>query len=130
MNPEYIFKFKRPSGIIKFGVKIALFFDFDGTLSPIVENPEEAVIPDKVKGWLKRLSEDKNNKIAIVKGRALKDIKKRGGLKDVIYASNHGMEVYYRGRFLLRKGAMYRKPLKGLEVELTKKLSGIPCIHI
>jgi len=130
MNPEYIFKFKRPSGIIKFGVKIALFLDFDGTLSPIVKNPEEAVVSDRVKGWLKRLSEDKNHKVAIVTGRSLKDIKKRVGLKNIIYAGNHGMEVYYRGRFLLRKCDIYRKPLKKLEKELTEKLSGIPDIYL
>ncbi|MDP2167565.1 MAG: trehalose-phosphatase [Thermodesulfovibrionales bacterium] len=110
--------------------KLMLFLDFDGTLSPIVKNPEEAVIKDKVKGWLKRLSEDKNNKIAIVTGRSLKDIIKKVGLKDVIYASNHGMEVYYGGRFLLRKATDIRRPLKRLERELTIKLSGIPDIFI
>jgi trehalose-phosphatase len=130
MNPEYIFKFKRPSGIIKFGVKIALFLDFDGTLSPIVENPKEAIIPDKIRTWLEGLSMTKNYKVAIVTGRSLEDIRKRVGLRDVIYASNHGMEVYYRGRFLLRKGAMYRKPLRRLENELTKKLSGIPNVYL
>src|SRR3990172_9849718 len=110
--------------------KIFLFLDFDGTLSPIVENPEEAFIPDKVKGWIKRLSKDKNYKIAIVTGRSLQDIRKRVGLKNIVYAANHGMEVYYRGRFLLRKGDIYKRPLKNLEKELIRELSGTPNIYI
>lgn len=110
--------------------KLMLMLDFDGTLSPIVKNPEKAYVPDKVKGWLERLAEDKNHKIAIVTGRSLKDIRKRVGLKNIIYASNHGMEVYYRGRFLLRKGDIFKRPLKSLEKELTKKLSEIPNIYI
>lgn len=107
-----------------------LFLDFDGTLSPIVKNPEEAFVPEKARAWLERLSRDKDLKVAVVTGRSLKDIRKRVGLKNIIYASNHGMEVYYGGRFLLRKGARYKKPLKQLEKELLQELSEIPNIHV
>jgi len=110
--------------------KLMLFFDFDGTLSPIVKNPEEAFIPDKVRSWLERLSKNKEYIIAVVTGRSLQDIRKRVGLKNIIYASNHGMEVYYRGRFLLRKGDIYKRPLKNLEKELIRELSGTPNIYI
>ena len=110
--------------------KIFLFLDFDGTLSPIVENPEEAFIPDKVKGWLRRLSKDKNYKIAIVTGRSLKDIRKRVGLRNIVYASNHGMEVYYRGRLLLRKGVIYKRPIRSLEKILIRELSEIPNVYL
>ncbi|MEK7313922.1 MAG: trehalose-phosphatase [Deltaproteobacteria bacterium] len=111
-------------------IRFMLMFDFDGTLSPIVRNPEEAFIPDKVRNWFERLSKNKECIIAIVTGRSLKDIRKRAGLNNVIYASNHGMEVYYRGRFLLRKGDACKRPLKSLEKELIEKLSGIPNVHI
>lgn len=110
--------------------RLLFLLDFDGTLSPIVENPEDAYLPDRVKGWIKGLSEDKNCKIAIVTGRALRDIRARVGLENIIYASNHGMEVYYRGRLLLRKGDIYRRPLKSLGKKLGEELSGIPDVYL
>ena len=110
--------------------KTFLFLDFDGTLSPIVENPEAAFIPDKVMRWLERLSCNKSLKVAVVTGRSLKDIMKRVGLKDLIYAANHGMEVYHRRKFLLRKGGMYKIPLKRLEKELMRNLSAIPGVYV
>ena len=55
---------------------------------------------------------------------------KRVGLKDLIYAANHGMEVYHRRKFLLRKGGMYKIPLKRLEKELMRNLSAIPGVYV
>lgn len=48
---------KYPSALTSFeqitahakGKRIALFLDYDGTLSPIVDNPENAIMTDEVK---------------------------------------------------------------------------------
>lgn len=48
---------KYPSALTSFeqiamhakGKRIALFLDYDGTLSPIVDNPEKAIMTDEVK---------------------------------------------------------------------------------
>ena len=109
---------------------IILFLDFDGTLSPIVDDPMGAAIPDKIYTWLKKLSRKRGIKIGIVTGRSMQDIRKRVGLKNIIYAANHGMEVYYKGRFILRKGRTYRRPLALIAHRLIKELSAIPDIYI
>lgn len=99
--------------------------DFDGTLSPIARDPKDAALPSDVKSWLRNLSQKKRVKIVIVTGRALTDIRQKVGLKNIIYAANHGMEIYCNGRYLLRKGGVYKKPLQALADELDDSLSGI-----
>lgn len=105
--------------------RILLLLDFDGTLAPIVKEPSKAVLPAKIKQWLTKLSSRKGIKVGIVTGRSLEDIRKRVGLKNLIYAANHGMEIFYNGKFLLRKGLAYKKPLRVLAGELRDSLSNI-----
>jgi len=110
--------------------KVIFLLDFDGTLSPIVKNPKYAVLPRKIKKWLKTLSRQDGVKIAIVTGRTMKDIRQRIGIPGIIYAANHGMEIYYRGRFVLLKGKRFRKPLALLVQKLESSLSGIPGVFV
>ncbi len=72
---------------------IILFLDYDGTLTPIVSTPEKAFISQEVKGLLNELSKSPTCKLAIISGRSLSDIKALVGLKDIIYAGNHGLEI-------------------------------------
>src|SRR5690348_5207324 len=62
-----------------------LFLDFDGTLSPIVEDPLQAALEPKAKALLRRLHCMAGLRIAIISGRSLSDIRSRVGL-DLIYA--------------------------------------------
>ena len=72
---------------------IFLFLDYDGTLTPIVEIPDKAVISKESRELLKKLSKSPNCALAIISGRSLSDIKGIVGLKDIIYAGNHGLEI-------------------------------------
>jgi len=72
---------------------ILLFLDYDGTLAPIAETPQKAVISPEAKDLLKKLSKKSNCSVAIISGRALNDIKTIAGIKDIIYAGNHGLEI-------------------------------------
>lgn len=110
--------------------EIILFLDFDGTLSPIVKDPNDAILSPDTKLWLRKLSRRKNIKIGIVTGRALPDIRRRVGFKNVIYAANHGMEIYCDGKYLLKKGHACRKPLHILASELRDSLAGIPGVIV
>jgi trehalose-phosphatase len=72
---------------------VFLFFDYDGTLAPIAETPEKAVLPEETAELLKQLSGKRDRAVAIISGRALEDIKNIVGIKDIIYAGNHGLEI-------------------------------------
>ena len=74
--------------------RIFLFLDYDGTLTSIVDTPEQAIIPKNTKEILKALSENNQCRVAIISGRALDDIKARVGLDGLVYVGNHGLEIY------------------------------------
>lgn len=74
--------------------RIFLFLDYDGTLTPIVDTPDQAVISEDIKEILKALSENNLCRITIISGRALDDIRGRVGLDSLGYVGNHGLEIY------------------------------------
>src|ERR1700722_14747839 len=73
--------------------RVLLFLDFDGTLSPIVEAPDQAVMPAETRTLLQRLSHTSWCSVIIVSGRALADVRERVGLANLTYAGNHGLEI-------------------------------------
>jgi trehalose 6-phosphate phosphatase len=72
---------------------VLLLSDFDGTLTPIVQRPEMAMLSDDMKYLLQRVSRRKGVTLGIVSGRAMSDLKGRVGMAGIIYAANHGMEI-------------------------------------
>jgi trehalose 6-phosphate phosphatase len=71
--------------------KPALFLDYDGTLTPIVSRPEQAIISREMKDLLTRLSEKYT--VAIITGRDMDDVKKLVGLDHLVYAGSHGFRI-------------------------------------
>jgi len=71
-------------------LKPLLAFDFDGTLAPIVERPDDAHVPDAVSASLGQLSE--LLPVAIITGRSVADVKPRLGFHPRYIVGNHGAE--------------------------------------
>ena len=69
-----------------------LFLDYDGTLTPIAESPDKARIADEMRSLILELK--KQVPVAIISGRGLENIKEQIGIEDVIYAGNHGSEIW------------------------------------
>jgi trehalose-phosphatase len=70
---------------------LALFLDYDGTLTPIVERPEDAVLAEATREVLRRVA--RRHPLAIVSGRDLEDVRARVALEDAHYAGCHGFEI-------------------------------------
>ena len=108
------------------GKCIFLFLDYDGTLAPITESPEKAVVSPKIKRSLERLSENPDRTLAIVSGRALDDIKRLVGLKNIIYVANHGLEIEGPNiKFRPPLSVRFKNALKDIKDGLTEKLATI-----
>ena len=73
--------------------RIVLLSDFDGTLCPIVDRPEQASIPESTRLLLQELAQKPGFSVAIISGRSLSDLKARIGLENLTYAGNHGLEI-------------------------------------
>ena len=69
----------------------AVFFDFDGTLSDIVDDPDAAGPVAGATEALQKLAAQ--CPIAVLSGRDLADVTKRVGLPGIWYAGSHGFEL-------------------------------------
>lgn len=68
-----------------------IFFDYDGTLTPIVSRHDQAVLSDSMKRAVSDLS--RKIPVAIISGRELTDVKNLVQIPDIYYAGNHGFEL-------------------------------------
>jgi trehalose 6-phosphate phosphatase len=70
----------------------ALFFDVDGTLAPIVANPDEARVPDAARAELRRLA-TRYALVACVSGRTGEVARAIVGVPELTYVGEHGLEL-------------------------------------
>jgi trehalose 6-phosphate phosphatase len=104
---------------------LCLFLDYDGTLTQIAQRPQDAALSMEARELLKPLSKSDKCELAIVSGRALQDIKKLVGLKNITYVGNHGVEI--EGPDLNFKHSVptgYRNDLKQISVVLHDAFAG------
>ncbi|XP_065040081.1 probable trehalose-phosphate phosphatase 2 isoform X2 [Musa acuminata AAA Group] len=71
--------------------KIALFLDYDGTLSPIVDNPDLAIMSNAMRSAVKHASECFPT--AIISGRSREKVYKFVKLTGLCYSGSHGMDI-------------------------------------
>jgi trehalose 6-phosphate phosphatase len=98
----------------------AVLTDVDGTLAPIAERAEEAVVPAAAREVLERLSE-RYALVGCISGRQALETRRLVGLDSLAYAGNHGLE-------LLMPGAARPEPdpsMAGRESEASEFLAGL-----
>ncbi len=111
--------------------RVLVFLDFDGTLTPIVEFPNQAFMLPETRVTLQRLSETGRCSITIVSGRALNDIRERVGMANLTYAGNHGLEIWGEGLHFVEPEAVRRIKILGeLSRGLRERLRHIPGVEV
>ncbi|KAL0923715.1 hypothetical protein M5K25_007783 [Dendrobium thyrsiflorum] len=88
--PSALTSFEQITNYAK-GKKVALFLDYDGTLSPIVDNPDNAFMSSAMRAAVKDVA--KFFPAAIISGRSRDKVYEFIGLKDLFYAGSHGMDL-------------------------------------
>ncbi|MFO7813640.1 MAG: trehalose-phosphatase [Pelovirga sp.] len=68
-----------------------IFLDYDGTLTPIVEHPEDAIISEEMRQTITDLAE--YSTVAIISGRDRNDVEKLAGIEGIYYAGSHGFDI-------------------------------------
>ena len=104
----------------------AIFLDYDGTLTPIVDDPAEAKLPERTRKVIRRLAE--HFSIAIISGRDLGDVRNMVSIKDIAYAGSHGFDIAWQGgrHRHQERGRRFLPALDRAEAELSKALQNIP----
>src|SRR5713101_3770575 len=106
------------------GKRFAVFLDYDGTLTPIVDHPEDAWLSDSMRQVLRELAA--RVPVAILSGRDLDDVRRRVDLDGIVYAGSHGFDIA-GPRGLRKQVATECLPkLDIAEKELHEALDGIP----
>lgn len=112
------------------GRRLALFLDYDGTLTPIVPRPEDAVLSEEMRALLEALADQAT--VAIVSGRDLADVETMVGLDNLHYAGSHGFDIVGPdGLRMQHEGARESLPeLDAAEEALREHLAAIEGAHI
>ncbi len=111
--------------------QILLFLDYDGTLTPIVDDPRRATLDPATRELVAALSRGEGLRVAVISGRALADVRRRVGLPNVVYAGNHGLEIEGPGlRFVEVTAQAGQDELQGLCRRVSRRLAGIPGAYV
>jgi trehalose 6-phosphate phosphatase len=102
---------------------MSLFLDFDGTLVPISGDPAAPRLDPGAAATLQILSTQNCLVTTIISGRAVEDLYTRIRLHGLIYAGNHGLEIFGRQfRFVDPVASARREALQRLCEELALEL--------
>jgi trehalose 6-phosphate phosphatase len=104
-----------------------LLLDVDGTLVPIADHPSQVHLPEHARHLLKQLVGHPKVSVALISGRALRDLKALVGVSGLYYAGNHGLELQGpKLRYVHPVARKSRPLLKRIARNLKTALQAIP----
>ena len=109
---------------------LVLFLDYDGTLTPIAAQPEEATLGEGMRSHLRALS--RQCTVAIVSGRDRQDVQHMVGLEDLYYAGSHGFDIAGPGDVHMQQQDA-RQSLPALDqaaAQLLRRLADMPGVRV
>jgi alpha,alpha-trehalase len=104
----------------------AVFLDYDGTLTPIVETPDRAILSQDMRETVRSLSA--RCPVAVISGRDLNDVRKLVGIDTTFYAGSHGFDIAgpEEHRMKQQQGTDFLPVLDRVEQNLQERLHDIP----
>ena len=102
---------------------LAIFLDYDGTLTPIVSRPDKAVLTESTREILRTLAA--KIPVAILSGRELKDVRNQVSIDEIIYAGSHGFDIAGPRGLRRQEAREFLPALDEAEKELREKLDDI-----
>ncbi len=110
--------------------RLALFLDYDGTLTPIVLRPEMAILSEDTRDTVRELA--RKVFVAVISGRDLADVRKLVGIPSLCYAGSHGFDISGpQGKHMEQQiGVSFRPQLEKAEQEIKAMVNTIPGAHV
>jgi trehalose-phosphatase len=110
--------------------KPVLFLDYDGTLTPIVKDPDKAYLSEEMRGILKKLAN--RTQVCMVSGRAMQTVKDFVQLEEVVYAGSHGFNITGPGNMHMepKGGKNAMESLNEVEIILNNRIGSIENVYI
>ena len=113
------------------GKRTGLFFDIDGTLSPLQSTPDPAaaVISSRMRTALHSLS--RTTQVVLLTGRSVPDARRIVGLDGVTYSGNHGVEWHRDGKeWVIPDAEPYVASIHEVAEEVAVELCDISGLYI
>jgi len=112
------------------GRRPAVFLDYDGTLTPIVDRPEDAIISQSMREAVRGLA--RRSPVCVVSGRDRRVVQELMGVDDLIVAGSHGFDIWSpRGGEIERdEGEGFASLLHEVEERLREEVGGIEGVLI
>lgn len=108
-----------------------LLSDYDGTLTPIVGRPKDALLSPGVREKLRALAQKQASSVGIISGRSMAELKSMVAIAGIYYAGNHGLEIEGPGlSFVSQPAELARAAIKDLARQLAAALDGIAGVII
>jgi trehalose-phosphatase len=105
--------------------------DYDGTLTPIVDDPAGAWLTPGTRADLRALACSGRAWVAVISGRSLDDLRPRVGLPGLIYAGCHGLEISGPRMAFRHGGAVARvESLQSVVEHLQRYAANLPGVTI
>jgi trehalose 6-phosphate phosphatase len=107
------------------GRQPAIFLDYDGTLTPIVDRPEDAIISESMRRAVRGLA--KRCPVCVVSGRDRRVVQELMGVDDLIVAGSHGFDIWSPagGEVEREEGEGFGRLLEEAEARLRDELDGV-----
>jgi trehalose-phosphatase len=102
----------------------AVFLDYDGTITPIVGHPDEAVLAPEVREILRDVAA--RLPVAVVSGRDLADVRRLVGLAGIWYAGSHGFDIAGPDGERFQRATGSSAALEAAADELQRTIDGLP----
>ena len=106
--------------------ELLLFVDYDGTLTPIVDHPDNAILSDSLRRILSQLAG--LIKVAVLSGRDLSDVQNKVAIPQLWYAGSHGFDIGgpEGAHHEHEEGARFLPLLDKMEQLLNNSLGNVP----
>jgi trehalose 6-phosphate phosphatase len=105
------------------GRRPAVFLDYDGTLTPIVDDPAQARLPADTRETVELLAA--RTPVAIMSGRDLEDVRELVAIEGIWYAGSHGFDIFDPAGERIERAREYLSPLASAEAELRDALANV-----
>jgi trehalose 6-phosphate phosphatase len=103
----------------------AVFLDYDGTLTPIVDRPEDALISESMRGVVRDLA--RRCTVCVVSGRDRAVVQELMSIDDLVVAGSHGFDIWSPegGGIEREEGAEFGDVLASVTDDLRSELGSV-----
>jgi trehalose 6-phosphate phosphatase len=106
-------------------MRLAVFFDYDGTLTPIVDRPDRALLSEEMRHTVGELAS--RCPVAIISGRDRADVQRLVRIDPIIYAGSHGFDIVgpHNMQIQYEQGTEFLPIIDRADDELRRKLAEV-----